>query len=119
MFHHLNTFIKQFSVTCRHALYISSDSCLLCDVTIASPVFVHRGQHHLTPFPKGTIKSLYSVLLSFYFWPWMFIVSHSSFEQGNVACTGKEKFYSLAICTSIMLCTVTVTLSTCGMERPS
>jgi len=72
-------------------LYVTSDSCLLCDVTIASPVFDHRGQHHLISLPKGTITSLYSVLLSIYFWPWMFIVSHSSFEQGNAACIGGKK----------------------------
>jgi hypothetical protein len=93
------------------SLRVTSDSCLLCEIIIASPVFAHRGQHRLIPFPKGTIKSLYSILLSFYFWPWMFIVSYSSFEQGNVACNGKEKFCSLAICTYIKLCTAMVTLA--------
>ena len=76
------------------SLCSASASCLHCDVTIASTVFVHRGQHHLIPFSKGTIKSLYSILLSFYLWPWMFIVFHSSFEQGNVACYAKEKHSS-------------------------
>jgi len=37
-------------------LYITSDSCLLCDVTIASPVFVHRRQHHLIPFRKAQLN---------------------------------------------------------------
>jgi hypothetical protein len=87
-----------------------SDSCLHYDVIVASPIFVHRGQHHLIPFSKGTIKSLYSILLSFYFWPWMSVVSHSSFEQGNVACSGKEKFYPLVMPAFIKLRSVTVAL---------